>query len=93
MNTAVHKIGCDVDASHNDQSNGKDFAEYIDRLSRPYQKHNAKWMAIYNDFVAGYESGMTMVEIARRNNVSERTIYRYKAYYDELKDKNEMESK
>lgn len=41
----------------------------------------------------GYESGMTMVEIARRNNVSERTIYRYKAYYDELKDKNEMESK
>ena len=42
---------------------------------------------------AGYESGMTMVEIARRNNVSERTIYRYKAYYDELKDKNEMESK
>ena len=36
---------------------------------------------------------MTMIEIARRNNVSERTIYRYKAYYDELKDKNEMESK
>lgn len=50
-------------------------------------------MAIYKDFVAGYESGMTMIEIARRNNVSERTIYRYKAYYDELKDKNEMESK
>lgn len=23
----------------------------------------SKWMAIYNDFVAGYESGMTMVEI------------------------------
>ena len=53
----------------------------------------SKWMAIYNDFVAGYESGLTMIEIARRNNVSERTIYRYKAYYDELKDKNEMESK
>jgi len=30
-------------------------------------------MAIYNDFVAGYESGMTMIEIAKRNNVSERT--------------------
>ena len=41
-------------------------------------------MAIYNDFVAGYESGMTMVEIARRNNVSERTVYRYKAYYDQI---------
>ena len=34
----------------------------------------------------GYESGMTMVEIAKRNNVSERTIYRYKAYYDKMKE-------
>ena len=41
-------------------------------------------MAIYNDFVDGYESGMTMIEIAKRNNVSERTIYRYKAYYDKI---------
>ena len=49
------------------------------------QRHNAKWMAIYNDFAVGYESGMTMVEIAKRNNVSERTIYRYKAYYDKIK--------
>lgn len=49
------------------------------------QKHNAKWMAIYNDFVVGYESGMTMVEIAKRNHVSERTIYRYKAYYDKVR--------
>ena len=38
-----------------------------------------------HDFVAGYESGMTMVEIAKRNNVSERTIYRYKAYYEKMK--------
>ena len=53
------------------------------------QKHNAKWMAIYNNFVVGYESGMTMVEIAKRNNVSERTIYRYKAYYDKLREKEE----
>ena len=42
-----------------------------------------------NDFVVGYESGMTMVEIAKRNNVSERTIYRYKAYYDKIKRKEE----
>ena len=66
---------------------------YRNRKLSGRQKHNAKWMAIYNDFVVGYESGMTMIEIAKRNNVSERTIYRYKAYYDELKDKNEMESK
>ncbi len=31
-------------------------------------------MAIYNDFVAGCESGATMVEIAKRNHVSERTM-------------------
>ena len=52
---------------------------YRNRKVSGRQRHNAKWMAIYNDFVAGYESGMTMVEIARRNNVSERTVYRYKA--------------
>ena len=37
------------------------------------------------NFVVGYESGMTMLEIAKRNNVSERTIYRYKAYYDKMR--------
>ena len=41
------------------------------------------------EYVVGYESGMTMVEIAKQNNVSERTIYRYKAYYDKMKKKEE----
>ena len=63
---------------------------YRNRKLSGRQKHNAKWMAIYNDFVVGYESGMTMVEIAKRNNVSERTIYRYKAYYDKMKEKEEQ---
>ena len=58
---------------------------YRNRKLSGRQKHNAKWMTIYNDFVVGYESGMTMVEIAKRNNVSERTIYRYKAYYDQVR--------
>ena len=58
---------------------------YKNRKLSGRQKHNAKWMKIYNDFVMGYESGMTMVEIAKRNNVSERTIYRYKAHYDKMK--------
>ena len=67
----------------------KDELEYYkNKKTSGRQKHNAKWMAIYNDFVVGYESGMTMVEIAKRNNVSERTIYRYKAYYDKM---NEVE--
>ncbi len=57
---------------------------YRNRKVSGRQKHNAKWMAIYNDFVTCYESGMTLVQIAKRNNISERSIYRYKAYYDSL---------
>ncbi len=49
------------------------------------QKHNAKWLSIYNDFVACHEAGMTTFEIAKRNGISERSVYRYKAYYDEMK--------
>ena len=64
---------------------------YKNRKMSGRQKHNAKWMAIYNDFVACYESGMTMVEIAKRNKVSERTIYRYKAYYDKMREVEDNE--
>lgn len=59
---------------------------YHNRKMSGRQKHNAKWMAIYNDFVSGYEDGMTLTELAERNNVSQRTIYRYKAYYDQIRD-------
>ena len=69
----------------------KELEYYKKRKMSGRQKHNAKWMAIYNDFVVGYESGMTMVEIAKRNNVSERTIYRYKAYYDKMKEAEDNE--
>ncbi len=58
---------------------------YRNRKMSGRAKHNAKWMALYNDFVNCYERGMSMVEIAKRNDVSERTIYRYKAYYEQLK--------
>lgn len=64
----------------------EELEHYKNRKMSGRQKHNAKWMAIYNDFVVGYESGMTLEEIAKRNNVSERTIYRYKAYYDKIKE-------
>mgnify|MGYP003308395032 CR=1 FL=1 len=37
---------------------------YKNRKTSGRQKHNAKWMAIYNDFVVCYEGGMTMVEFA-----------------------------
>ncbi len=61
---------------------------YKKRKASGRQKHNAKWMNIYNDFVLCYEQGMTIAEIAKRNGISERSIYRYKAYYDCLRKEN-----
>ena len=53
------------------------------------KKHNEAWMAAYNDFVLKYEGGMTIMEIVAESDISRRTAYRYKAYYDKLKDVGE----
>lgn len=45
------------------------------------KKHDDKWMSHYNDFIAKYESGMTIMEIVSEGNVSRRTAYRYLEYY------------
>ena len=50
------------------------------------KKHNDKWMHAYNDFVTCFENGMSIVDIAKKQNVSSRTIYRYKEYYDKLQE-------
>lgn len=60
---------------------------YKKRKASGRQKHNAKWTAIYNDFAMCYEKGMPIAEIADRNGISERSVYRYKAYYEALKEK------
>ena len=49
------------------------------------RKHDATWMASYNDFAMKYESGMSIMEIVNQGEISRRTAYRYKAYYDELR--------
>ena len=59
---------------------------YKNRRTSGRQKHNSKWTAIYNDFVICYENGMTITEIAERHKISERSVYRYKAYYDSIKE-------
>ena len=46
------------------------------------KKHDAAWTASYNDFVIKYEKGMTIMEIVNQGEISRRTAYRYKAYYD-----------
>ena len=60
--------------------------DYQNRKLSGRQKHDEKWREAYNDFVVRYESGMSVVEIAERNNVSKRTVYRYKAYYNKMKE-------
>ena len=37
---------------------------YKNRKLSGRQKHNAKWMAIYNDFVDCYVNGMAMIELS-----------------------------
>jgi len=49
------------------------------------KKHNEAWMAAYNDFAIKYEGGMAIMEIVAEGDISRRTAYRYKAYYEELK--------
>lgn len=66
----------------------KELEYFRKRKASGRQKHNAKWTAIYNDFVDCYHNGMTLIEIAKRNNISERTVYRYKAYYEEMQKKD-----
>lgn len=63
----------------------KELEYYMNRNMSGRRKHNDKWLDLYNDFVVCHESGMTVVEIAKKHEVSERTIYRYKAYYDKVK--------
>ncbi|MBE5951953.1 MAG: resolvase [Lachnospiraceae bacterium] len=57
------------------------------RLKKPAgrKKHDETWMASYKDFAIKYEGGMTIMEIVNQGEISRRTAYRYKAYYDELK--------
>ncbi len=52
------------------------------------RKHDDKWTEKYNNFVAAYESGKSVNEIVQDGEISRRTAYRYKAYYDELMKNN-----
>ena len=48
------------------------------------KKHDDTWRASYNDFVVKYESGKSIMEIVNQGEISRRTAYRYKTYYDEM---------
>lgn len=48
------------------------------------KKHDEAWMASYRNFAMKYENGMSIMEIVNQGEISRRTAYRYKAYYDAL---------
>jgi hypothetical protein len=58
--------------------------EYKGRKFAGRQKHDDKWLASYRDFEIKYDNGMTIMEIVEEGNISRRTAYRYKTYYNEL---------
>ena len=62
----------------------KELLHFRSRKPSGRKKHDESWMASYNDFVVKYENGMTIMEIVNQGEISRRTAYRYKAYYDAL---------
>jgi len=57
---------------------------YRSRNRAGRKKYDDTWQASYNDFVVKYEGGMSIMEIVNQGEISRRTAYRYKAYYDEI---------
>lgn len=63
----------------------EELEHYKSRKPSGRKKHDESWMASYNDFAKKYESGMSIMEIVNQGEISRRTAYRYKAYYDAQK--------
>lgn len=66
---------------------------YKSRNTGGRKKHDEAWMTSYRDFAVKYEGGMTIMEIVAQGEISRRTAYRYKAYYDELQKNNRYKKK
>ena len=62
----------------------KELEHFRSRKPSGRKKHDESWTASYNDFVVKYENGMTIMEIVNQGEISRRTAYRYKAYYDAI---------
>ena len=60
--------------------------KYKNRAYAGRKKHDSAWMQSYNAFVVQYEKGKTIMEIVEQGDISRRTAYRYKAYYEKLKE-------
>lgn len=66
----------------------KELEHFRSRKPSGRKKHDDSWITSYNDFAVKYEGGMSIMEIVNQGEISRRTAYRYKAYYDKLKNEN-----
>ena len=58
--------------------------DYKSRKQAGRPKHNEQWQESFQDWVLLHENGHTITEIMEQTNISRRTYYRYKAYYEQL---------
>lgn len=80
------------DLKQENQELRKKLEYYENRRSGGRHKHDEKWQASYQDFVLNYESGMSIMEIVNLGEISRRTAYRYKAYYERMNEEKISDS-
>lgn len=62
--------------------------QYKNRKNAGRKKHDEKWKASYDAWEKLFEAGFPAVEIMRQSEISRRTYYRYKAYYEQIGQRN-----
>lgn len=84
INTLEEAIECIKKLETENEQLKEQIEAYKKKNTGGRKKHDAAWIASYNDFVDKLESGMTIMEIVALGDISRRTAYRYKAYYNDL---------
>ena len=62
-----------------------ELAKYEGKKPAGRRTHNETWTANYDKCVSLLEQGYTIMEITDMTGFSRRTCYRYKEYYDRMK--------
>lgn len=57
-------------------------AEFDGKKPAGRKTHGDTWTESYRNFVLKYEDGMSIAAIIETGDISRRTAYRYKKYYD-----------
>lgn len=61
----------------------RELDKYKSRKVSGRKKHDEKWTAAYNECAAQFDAGISVAEVAKKSTLSRRTVYRYKAAYDQ----------